>query len=100
MAYEKNYAKHYDLFNKEKDYGFEARFLKDIMIRFDKNTDGLKILNLGCGTGMHDRKLVDLGFKVTGMDQSAEMIEIAKQKVPEANYIVGDMSDFDLNEKF
>ena len=43
MAYEKNYAKHYDLFNKEKDYGFEARFLKDIMIRFDKNTDGLKI---------------------------------------------------------
>jgi SAM-dependent methyltransferase len=70
------------------------------MIRFDKNTDGLKILNLGCGTGMHDRKLVDLGFKVTGMDQSAEMIEIAKQKVPEANYIVGDMSDFDLNEKF
>jgi SAM-dependent methyltransferase len=100
MAYEKNYAKHYDLFNKEKDYEFEARFLKDIMIRFDKNTDGLKILNLGCGTGMHDRKLVDLGFKVTGMDQSAEMIEIAKQKVPEANYIVGDMSDFDLNEKF
>jgi len=100
MAYEKNYTKHYDLFNKEKDYGFEARFLKDIMIRFDKNTDGLKILNLGCGTGMHDRKLVDLGFKVTGMDQSAEMIEIAKQKVPEANYIVGDMSDFDLNEKF
>ena len=100
MAYEKNYAKHYDLFNKEKDYGFEARFLKDIMIRFDKNTDGLKILNLGCGTGMHDRKLVDLGFKITGMDQSTEMIEIAKQKVPEANYIVGDMSDFDLNEKF
>lgn len=100
MTYEKNYAKHYDLFNKEKDYEFEARFLKDIMIRFDKNTDGLKILNLGCGTGMHDRKLVDLGFKITGMDQSAEMIEIAKQKVPEANYIVGDMGDFDLNEKF
>ncbi len=100
MVYQRNYAKHYDLFNKSKDYEFEAKFLKDIMIRFDKSTDGLKILNLGCGTGMHDRKLIDLGFQVTGVDQSAEMIEIAKQKVPEAKYIVGDMSEFDLNEKF
>jgi ubiquinone/menaquinone biosynthesis C-methylase UbiE len=51
MVYQRNYAKHYDLFNKSKDYEFEAKFLKDIMIRFDKSTDGLKILNLGCGTG-------------------------------------------------
>tara|TARA_Y100000310_G_scaffold344508_1_gene457640 strand:- start:3042 stop:3797 length:756 start_codon:yes stop_codon:yes gene_type:complete len=100
MGYDRNYARHYDLFNKSKDYEFEARFLKDITIRFDKVTDGLKILNLGCGTGMHDRRLVDLGFKVTGIDKSAEMIEIAKEKVPEANYIVGDMADFDLGEEF
>ena len=100
MAYERNYSKHYDLFNKNKDYEFESRFLKDIMNRFDKVTDGLKILNLGCGTGMHDRKLIDLGFEVTGIDKSAEMIAIARERVPEANYIVGDMSDFDLNEKF
>ena len=98
MVYDKDYAKYYDLFYKGKDYSEEVDFLKKIFNKFGKKP--VRILNLGCGTGAHDKDLVNENYQVTGMDLSEEMIEIAKDKVPDAEFVVGDISNFNLNDKF
>jgi|ETNmetMinimDraft_2_1059921.scaffolds.fasta_scaffold30194_2 SAM-dependent methyltransferase len=98
MVYDKDYAKYYDLFYKGKDYSEEVDFLKKILDRFGRKP--VKILNLGCGTGAHDKDLVNEGYRITGMDLSEEMIAIAKNKVPDAKFVVGDIANFELNEKF
>lgn len=39
-----------------------------------------KMLDLGCGTGKLAEKLINLGYKVVGIDQSEGMLEIAKKR--------------------
>lgn len=42
------------------------------------NVNNLSILDLGCGTGKHDRKLIEMGAKkVIGVDLSNNMINEA-----------------------
>ncbi len=64
----------------------------------------LTVLDLGCGTGGHDRKLIELGAKrVVGIDLSNKMINEAKKttKEKQIEYEVMSMEDIDmLNEKF
>ena len=62
---------------------------------------GGHILDAGCGSGVVSRALIDNGFQVTGIDISQKMIGIARQLVPDAEFIVGDMTalEFD-NETF
>ena len=47
--------------------------------------DGL-IVDLGCGSGIWARHLVDAGYEVVGVDISSAMIEIARKRVPEATF--------------
>jgi cyclopropane fatty-acyl-phospholipid synthase-like methyltransferase len=62
---------------------------------------GTRVLDLGCGTGKPVAKyIVEKGFHVTGVDQSEKMLEIAKQEVPEAEFIHSDMINVQLNPGF
>jgi cyclopropane fatty-acyl-phospholipid synthase-like methyltransferase len=62
---------------------------------------GVKVLDLGCGTGEPIAKYIVLrGFRVIGVDQSEKMLEIAKRIVPEAEFIHGDMIAIQLTETF
>jgi len=47
--------------------------------------DGL-IVDLGCGSGIWARQLVNAGYAVVGVDISPAMIAIARQRVPEAEF--------------
>jgi ubiquinone/menaquinone biosynthesis C-methylase UbiE len=54
---------------------------------------GAKILDAGCGAGMPVAKfLVEHGFSVTGIDFSINMLKLARQQVPEAEFLEGDMT--------
>ncbi len=99
MTYEKKYVKYYDLFNSGKNYTQEVKFLEEIFKRYSKNSMK-KILDLGCGTGLHEKELTEKGYEITGLDLSEEMIDIAKERHPRSNFVVGDMSNFKLDEKF
>lgn len=55
-----------------------------------------RIVDLGCGSGIWTRQLVDAGFEVVGVDISAAMIEIARQRVPEAEFYVGSFLHFPI----
>lgn len=51
------------------------------------------VLDIGFGTGVLTKKLYDDGYKVTGIDFSERMIEIAREKMPEADLIKYDFTD-------
>lgn len=52
---------------------------------------GTRLLDLGCGTGTLCRLAADRGAKVAGLDASAALLEIARRRVPEADFRVGDL---------
>ena len=62
---------------------------------FRKNgiNDGL-VVDLGCGSGIWAKALVDAGYQVVGVDKSPAMIEIARQRVPEATFHVASFVEF------
>ena len=95
-----DYSKYYDLLYKDKDYKAEANFIIDLIRK--NHPSAQTILNLGCGTGQHDFFLADAGYRVTGIDLSLEMINIAKNKntSSKCNFIHGDARNLKLGTKF
>ena len=65
-----------------------------------------KLAELGCGTGTMSQLLAEDGFRVTGLDLSQDMLDVAAQKSLDAygdggqiKYMQADMRDFQLAEK-
>lgn len=50
------------------------------------------LLDIGFGTGVLTKRLCDEGYMITGIDFSQRMIEIAKDKMPNANLICYDFT--------
>lgn len=48
-----------------------------------------KILDLGCGTGFFSRAFARAGATVTAIDNSSEMIAMAKKQNEKINYLIG-----------
>lgn len=71
----------------------EGSYQKEIILpnleRLISFKPGLKILDLGCGTGFFARAWQKKGVVVTGVDNSKEMIAIAKKSDPTGNYQYG-----------
>lgn len=62
---------------------------------------GAHILDVGCGTGEPiARHLIDHGFQVTGIDSSPNLIAIAAERLPAAEWMVQDMRALDLASRF
>jgi len=51
------------------------------------------VLDVGCGSGVKSKFLVDEGLKVVGIDFSQKMIEIAQKRVPNATFLVMDLQN-------
>lgn len=64
-----------------------ARTLLDALQR--QGFAGGTVVDLGCGSGITARHLVDAGYDVVGLDLSADMIAIARRRVPEGTFRVG-----------
>ena len=52
---------------------------------------GDTVLDVGCGTGAFLRVAADHGATVCGLDASAALLEIARERVPEADLFHGDL---------
>ena len=53
-----------------------------------------RVVDLGCGSGIWARELVDAGYDVLGVDLSPAMIRLARARVPEARFEVGSFTAF------
>ncbi|MBD1880667.1 class I SAM-dependent methyltransferase [Coleofasciculus sp. FACHB-T130] len=77
------------------DVGFRSYVLRAMpgilaILRQHGIQDGL-IVDLGCGSGLSAEELVRTGYQVLGVDISADMIEIARCRVPMAEFQLGSL---------
>ena len=94
-----DYAQYYNLLYKDKNYREEVNYVKNLIERERPGT--LTILDLGCGTGRHDKIFVEEGFLVTGVDYSEQMISIAKKNEGEnLKFIHGDARKVEIDNNF
>jgi len=67
----------------------EARLLQAVLAGWPRR--GHKLLEIGCGTGLFLEVLYQMGFDVTGMDNSPEMIMAARERFQNrAEFHLGD----------
>lgn len=97
------YSHYYDLLYRDKDYAGEARYLDRIIRR--RLSDAKTVLDLGCGTGKHALLLSEMGYEVTGIDRSGEMLAMASSRVsppggPGCNFVQGDIRTIRLDRTF
>jgi SAM-dependent methyltransferase len=61
--------------------------------------DGVPVgtaLDAACGTGRHSAHLAGLGHRVIGVDQSPEMLELARARLPEAQFHQAELTSLPL----
>lgn len=61
---------------------------------------GSDVLDLCCGTGQLAAGLCERGYRVTGLDGSAEMLAFARENAPQAELIRGDARTFQMPKRF
>jgi SAM-dependent methyltransferase len=54
------------------------------------------IVELGCGSGIAARVFADAGFEVFGIDASQDLLDIARERVPEARFAHGPLHEAEL----
>lgn len=71
------YSRYYDLLYRDKDYEGEANYLHSLIQNYAPLAKD--VLDLGCGTGRHDASLARMGYRVHGVDISADMLALASE---------------------
>ena len=97
MAMYESFARVYDAFMDDVPYGDWSRWLIRLLEQ-EGIRDGL-VLELGCGTGAMTRLLDRAGYDMIGVDNSADMLEIAMEKKEAGQdilYLLQDMREFEL----
>jgi ubiquinone/menaquinone biosynthesis C-methylase UbiE len=97
QLYEK-YAAYYDKIYANVNYEGESEFI-NWAVNEHKTSSGIELLDVACGTGSHALILKN-NFNITGVDINENMLKIAREKVPEANFIHGNMKQLEIRSKY
>lgn len=93
-----SFASVYDTFMDNVPYGEWGEYIHCMLCRYDVN-DGI-VLDLGCGTGTMTELFSGYGYDMIGIDNSADMLEIAADKKNRSGhdilYLMQDMRAFEL----
>ncbi len=65
-------------------------FLRDLELRLP---GGAKVLDAGCGAGVPMTQTLSRSFEVVGVDFAEAQIELARRSVPEARFLIQDMTE-------
>jgi SAM-dependent methyltransferase len=57
-----------------------------------------RVLDIGCGTGVFLRLVADRGAVPFGLDASEALLEVARQRVPDAELVVGEMEQLPYDD--
>ena len=62
---------------------------------------GASVLDLGCGSGSPvARHMAANGLRVTGVDASPTLISLARERLPDEEWLIGDMRSLQLSRRF
>lgn len=95
------YSRYYNLLYRDKDYAGEAEHVHGLIQRHLPGAGS--VLDLGCGTGRHDLLLAGMGYDVTGVDLSEEMLAVASAHAPQhssCSFHRGDIRTVRLDRTF
>ena len=74
---------------------------KKIVKQFKTRISNKDVLDVGCGTGVLYQPLTNAGAKsITAIDLSDEMINLAKEKFPQGNFICEDILKWNTEQMF
>ena len=95
-----SFAQVYDMFMDNVPYEEWSRYLIGLLKEYGIE-DGL-VADLGCGTGKITRLLSDAGYDMIGVDNAAEMLEIAREIQEDEErddiwYLLQDMRELELS---
>ena len=68
-----------------------------VLCKLPKNA---RILDLCCGTGQMAHQLTTLGYRVTGIDGSSEMLSYARENAPGVEFLQADARSYQLPHKY
>ncbi len=91
-------AQVYDAIMSDIDYEAWGQFILETVRK--RGWQPGPVLDLGCGTGNSTMPMFALGFEVTGLDMSEEMLGQAREKLPPVPFVQGDFKTFKLNKTF
>lgn len=90
-----SFAQVYDMFMDNIPYDEWCKYLVEMLKKYGIE-DGL-VLELGCGTGSVTRRLEQANYNMIGIDNSEDMLSIARENGPESIlYLLQDMTEFEL----
>jgi len=101
LPFEEENAERYDKWY-DTPQGREAdRLEKDLFLKLVKPQKGQTLLDIGCGTGHFSFWFHNLGLKVTGVDISPNMLEVAadKMKNQRIKFIRGEAQSLPFRDK-
>lgn len=88
-------ADRYDLITAVLSYGQDARW-KKTLVRLAGVQPGERALDLACGTGDIAFAIAAQGARVTGLDITQRMLELASRKSAAARFLAGDMASLPI----
>ena len=95
-----DFADVYDIFMDNIPYDMWTDYIHSLLLEYGIK-DGL-VLDMGCGTGNVTERLASKGYDMIGIDNSEEMLMVAREKAMESEtgasilYLLQDMRDFEL----
>ena len=97
------FAQYYDLLMSDVDYKQWSEYIHNLLLRFHLRDYPVRtILDCACGTGSVSVPLAKLGYSVTGMDLSEEMLGIASEKMrkngQKCMFVRGDMRKISIHK--
>ncbi len=91
-------APYYEAIYAWKDGAAESGDIREIVASHGGSA-GRRLLDVAAGTGRHLEHLKG-DFDVVGLDLSDEMLELARERLPQVTFHHADMRTFDLGEEF
>ena len=80
-------------------YEFVSRYGEELLSMLQAGKEE-RVLDLGCGTGDLTYLISLSAGKVIGLDKSIDMIQSARNKYPNLEFLQGDAADFDFDQPF
>lgn len=78
------------------DYDKEFTLYTDLLQQYGAGS----VLEIGCGSGHLAKRFTDAGWDYQGVDNSEQMLALARQRCPTARFELGDMRSLTTNRPF
>ncbi len=74
-------ARHYDRWYETRWGRYADQRQRQLLVHMCEPQPGEQVLDVGCGTGRYLQWFAEMGLEPTGVDNSAEMVQVARQRL-------------------